>query len=96
MRVHWNVVSAHPYEQLGFSEGGALPPVSDTEKRSIVSVAVYRVDPSACLRARIIAMLSSGRSQAILDTYMAPLQPLNSPEHAGMTHKHAAWKALEK
>jgi hypothetical protein len=39
MRVHWNVVSAHPYKQLGFSEGGALPPVPDTEKRAIVSVA---------------------------------------------------------
>ena len=72
MRVHWNVVSAHPYKQLGFSEGGALPPVSDTEKRSIVSVAEGS------------------------NSDLAPLQPLNSSEHAGMTQKHAAWKALEK
>jgi hypothetical protein len=43
------------------------------------TIAVYRVDPSVCLRARIVAMLCSRRSQAILDTYMAPLQPIYSP-----------------
>ena len=43
------------------------------------TIGVYRVDPSACLRARIVAMLSSWRSQAILDTYTAPLQLINSP-----------------
>jgi hypothetical protein len=60
------------------------------------TIAVYRVDPSVCLRARIVAMLCSWRSQAILDTYMAPLQPTNSPQLAGIPQKRAAWKALEK
>jgi len=36
-------------------------------------IAVYRIDPLACLRALIVDMLSSWRSQGILDSYMTPL-----------------------
>jgi hypothetical protein len=43
----------------------------------IRTIAEYRIVPSACFRARIVAMVISWRCHAILGTCMAPLQVTN-------------------
>jgi hypothetical protein len=61
----------------------------------IRTIAVYRVVPSDCLRARIVAMVASG-CHAIDDTYMAPLQLKNSPECPQIPQKRLTLESLKK
>jgi hypothetical protein len=61
------------------------------------TIAVYRVEPFACLRALIVGMwiFEETRSfETILVSYTSPQQPVNSPESAGIPQKRRKWKTL--